>query len=365
MTSWTEAIYSCSEGVPPFLGDTLNELYGARYACLPHMRVYGSWDQVHAYIARRSGVAAVAYLYRCKGGKATVLNEGIAVSEEEANRFAACIFRTHRKVSRVAFHFVEANAQRFAFPFQRAACAQDLVLPLPSTVDDYTASLGSSTRATLRNRQSRIRRELPGFHLHVLEKEAAVGAVGELIGLHRLRMQSMHMASHIDAAEEQRIVDVVAECGFITVARCQGALCGGAVTYRLGRNFSARILAHDPRFDAYRMGFVCAYLTICECIRQGGSKLFYFGWGQSDYKSNLGGRERQLYHLSIFRSRLHVVGNAGAAIAALLRASVYHARRWLAVTARKDDAALARLAEAIISGWRWLRQPFAFGRKAP
>jgi hypothetical protein len=356
MTSWVEATFSCSDEAPAFLEQELNRLYGIRYSCLPRFKLYGSWDQVRAYVACRAGVAVAVFLFRCDNGRAVVLNEGMKVSEEDVNRFASYLFRNHEGVSLVAFNYVETAALRFAFPFQRAPCGQDTVLELPPSAEAYTASLGRGTRLTLNHRLNRIRRDLPGFSFSVYEnQEVPVRVIRDLIRLDRLRMERKGQVSQIDPAEEERIIAYVALCGFVSAATSDGKVCAGAITYRHGSNFTARMLAHDPAWGGYRLGFVCAYLTICECIKAGNSRYFYFGWGQDDYKQHLGGSDRQLVHLSLFRSRLHVLGNAGAALGALVDGCAFQLRRRLLDAARKQGSLRALLAGALIGAGRWLR----------
>jgi hypothetical protein len=355
MTSWVEAIYSCSDEAPVFLEQELNRLYGIRYSWLPYFRLYGSWDQVRAYVASRAGVAVAVFLFRCENGRAVVLNEGMKLSQEDVNRFTSYLFRNHESLSVVAFNYVEADGHRFAFPFQRAACGQDSVLELPATAEAYTASLARGTRLTLTRRLERIRRELPGFAFAVYEKQdVPVQIIRELIRLERVRQARKGQVSQVDATEEERIIAYVALCGFVSAATRDGRVCAGAITYRHGSNFTARMLAHDPDCGGYRLGFVCAYLTICACIMAGDSRYFYFGWGQNDYKHHLGGAERQLVNLSLFRSRLHVLGNAGTALGVLVDDCAFRLRRLLE-TWRGKGALRTLAAGALITAGRWLR----------
>jgi hypothetical protein len=366
MTGWVEATYSCTDEAPAFLEQELERLYGTRYSCLPCFKLYGSWSQVRAYVARRAGVAVAVFLFRCEKGRAIVLNEGMHVSEDDANRFASYLFRNHDGVSQVAFHFVEAGARRFAFPFQRVPCGEDTVLELPPTADAYSASLGPTARAILQQRLNRIRRELPGFRFAVHEThDVPLEHIRDIIRLHQRRMRATGMAAPIDQAEEERIIAYVALCGFVTVATSKGRVCAGAITYRLGSNFTARILAHDPTYGSHRLGLTCAYLTICECIKAGDSRYFYFGWGECAYKQDLGARDRELVHLSLFRSRLHVLRHAGPALGALLGGLAFRARRWLIRSARHKGSLRALLAGALIACAHRLRavEPPAFARR--
>jgi hypothetical protein len=368
MTGWVEATYSCTDEAPAFLEQELERLYGTRYSCLPCFKLYGGWSQVRAYVARRAGVAVAVFLFRCEQGRAIVLNEGMRVSEDDANRFASYLFRNHDGVSQVVFHFVEAGARRFAFPFQRAACGEDTVLELPATAEAYHASLGGAARAILQQRLNRIRRELPAFRFAVHEaQDVPLEHIRDIIRLHRRSMLAKGMRAAIDQVEEERIIAYVALCGFVTVATSKGRVCAGAITYRLGSNFTARILAHDPTYGSYRLGLTCAYLTICECIKAGNSRYFYFGWGEHAYKHDLGARDRELVHLSLFRSRLHLLRHAGPVIGALLGGLAFRARRWLIHAARGKRSLRGRLADALIACARRLRavEPSAFVRRNP
>jgi hypothetical protein len=160
--------------------------------------------------------------------------------------------------------------------------------------------------------------------------------VRAIFRLSRLQTQAPGAGAPIDEAEEERIIAYVALCGFVTVALSGGRVCAGAITYRLGSNFTARVLAHDPAYGSYRLGIACAYLTICECIKAGDSRFFFFGWGQGAYSQALGGRKRRLVQLSLFRSRLHVLAHAGAAVGALLGGLAFAARRALVRAAQRN-----------------------------
>ncbi len=365
MTSWVEATYSCADEPPAFLERELERLYGTRFSCLPCFKLHGSWDGVRAYVARRDGVTEAVFLFRCEGTRAVVLNEGMSVGDEVVNRFASYLFRNHDALSMVAFHYVETSG-RFAFPHHGAACGRDTVLALPESAAAYTARLSASTRASLEHRIRRIRRVLPGFSFAVYEKqEVPLRQVRAIIRLHRQGQAGKRHAAPIDDAEEERIIAYVALCGFVSVASADGKLLAGAITYRLGSNFTARILAHDPAYAGYRLSFVCAYLTICQCIEAGNSRYFHFGWGQRDYKRQLGGRVRRLVHLSLFRSRLHALRNLGGTLAALAGAAAFHLRESLLYTAHQDRYLTARLASLLIGAGRRLRALRRAGQHRP
>ncbi len=359
--------FSCHEhATPPFVEEELNRLYGGRYASLAHFRIYGHLTRASTYVARRDGSAGEAvalFLFRRRRRRVVVLNEGIRVGAEQATAFAAYMFARYTDADAVAFHFVETDALPIAFPYQRLPCGEDNMMPLPATVPAYLAGLGKSTKATLKHRLNKLKRDFPGFQFSVYEKDAVPPAyLCGILRLNRMRMDRKDKVSSIDAGEECCVIDYVKACGFVCVATIDGRLCGGAILYRLGQNFSARILAHEPAYDTHRLGFVCAYLAICECVQTAGGGVFYFGWGQSEYKYRLGAQARQLSYLVMYRSRLHVLRQAGGALDLLARSILFRCGRWLRRSARRERTLGAYLAGGIVRTGRWLRSALSPAR---
>jgi hypothetical protein len=351
------AISHHENDIPVFVGHELNRLYGGRYASLAHFKIYGNAKGAHTYVARKEGEATEVFLFKRRKQNAFVLNEGIKISREEAARFADYLFSIDKLTAAVNFNCVETDARDFAYPYLRVPCEEDIVLALPDTVERYLNSLGKATRSNLRTRLNKLKRDFPSFQFSVYEKEEADERhIREIIRLSRLRVTNKNKISIIDAEEEERIIRCVRECGFVCVATIDGRLCCGAVNFRLGRNFSARILANDPIYDNYRLGFACAFLTICECIKVQGSERFYFGWGENEYKVHLGGKPRQLSRLIIYRSWRHVLLNAGQALNTLLGSSLFRARHWILQTAKLEGNGIISVATGnLVKGVRRLK----------
>lgn len=348
----TAAIVCHYNDIPAYVAHELDRLYGTRYATMPHFRHYGDTQGVHTYVVRTNDEAVTVFLFRCVGPRVFVLNEGIQVGQEEASTFAAYVFNVFPATQLICFHCVETAAGGHRRPFVRMRVAQDLVLPLPPDCDSYFASLGASTRKLLRYRQNRLHRDFPSFAFHVSERDQVNEAdVRAIINLNRARMAGLDKESSIDADEEERIVRYVRDCGFVAVATIDGKLCAGAINYRIGRNFSARILSHDPAYDEHRLGFICAYLSVCECIKQGRNANFYFGWGDNPYKYSLGAAPRALSRLLLFRSRMAMLRHAGMVLGTRVSGWKFGLRQALLDAARRDDGTAASRLACKLVGW--------------
>lgn len=92
----------------------------------------------------------------------------------------------------------------------------------------------------------------------------------------------------------------------LSLLRLDGRICAGTINFRAGDNYFLEVIAHDPAYNDYRLGTLCCYLTICECIAREG-KEYHFLWGAHDYKFRLLGVQRELDHLTIYRSRRHAL----------------------------------------------------------
>ena len=336
----------------PALARDLDRLYGARYATLAHFEIYGTADGGYIYQASRDGQAEAVLFFTRAGEVVTVLNEGVAVGNLAADRFARYIFLTWPAVTLVRFRYIGGGAvARHDFLHHRTVCDSDMVLTLPATTAAYHASVGASTRKNINNALNKLRRDYPSLRIEVLEKEAVPALLlRQIIALQRERMHELDKMSMIDHAEERRIAAYVARCGFVVVIRNNATLIAGTINYRHGGNFTARALGHNAAFERYHVGFTAVYLSICECIKAAPGGLFYFGWGHGDYKYRLGGQARPLYHLSLYRNVWARLRHALPALAGDWQQARYRGGRWL-IGAAAGDGRTALMVRRLID-WK-------------
>lgn len=115
-----------------------------------------------------------------------------------------------------------------------------------------------------------------------------------------------------------------------------GQVCAGTINYRVADNYFLQVVAHAPAYDDYGLGTLCCYLTICECIARRGDE-YHFLWGRYEYKYRLLGVERDLSHLLIYRSRLHMALNGRTTLRHLYGGKMYELRDWMEQHARRID----------------------------
>lgn len=337
----------------------MEQLYENMYASIAHHRLYGSIaSDTTTYFAEKDGKPVAALLFRRHKDVVRVLNEQMTIEAAEIERFARYIFTVFADVNIILFHAVEARIERLAFPYQQATCTEDIVLTLPGTEEEYRANLGKATRSYLSRYLNKLKRDIPSFHHAVYEKEEIDEEhVREIIRLNRARMAGKNKSSYIDDEEAERIVKLAKECGLVSVMTIDGRVCAGTINYQVGRNYFLKVIAHDSDYNDYRLGTLCCYLAICECIRRKGRE-YHFLWGQYEYKYRLLGVQRNLDHISIYRSHTRLLLNGGAAARTALSGYAIDAKNWLQHQARQkgNQGLPSRFAFYFLSNLRNLKQ---------
>lgn len=340
--------------VPAFVEEALERLYGNLYASLRQIRVSGRLDgEIHTYVGRDgAGAINAVFLFRRERKRIQVLNEGMKTNADALSRFAEYVFDAWRDVDVIAFHAVAGCGGRLAFPSQCFNCSDDYILALPGSAQQYRASLGKSTRNYISRYLNKLKRDFPSFAFQVYEEKAIPAqCVRDIIALNRARMAEKGKASAIDAAETARMEELAADCGLVCVATIDGRLCAGMICYRIRQNYFMAVIAHESAYNSYRLGTLCCYLGIGECIARG-AREFHFLWGKYDYKQRLGGVHRELDDLLVYRSRGAMLRQGRLALKTEWRKRLRQATLWLECHKERGGPlarALIRLARSVRS----------------
>jgi len=352
MAPWSDISIQCYDrDVPPFMEAALERLYGNLFSSLAYYRTFGGAENASAYVMRDGKAIVCAWLFRRSGNTVRVINEGIRIHQDDVMRFAGYIFGAYPEVNVISFHAVRPQIADLPLPHQRFNCLEDMVLSLPSTTDAYLGSLGRSTRSYIHRYLNKLKRDFPSFSFQVLmAKELSDAQIRHIIKLNRMRMAIKGKESINDDDITQRIIGLARECGLVGVIMLDGQICAGSINYRIGDNYFLETLAHDPAYSDYRLGTLCCYLTICECIARGGHE-YHFLWGQDEYKSRLLGVQRDLDDLVLYRSHWHMILYGKLVMQHLMNAVERQLQIWVREVRRKDNFS-GRMINRL---WRFVR----------
>lgn len=351
-----EIIISCFENeVPHFVEAEMDHLYGHLNSSLSHFGVRRKAKGASAYVARRGHQPIAILLFNREKEKISVINEMIKIDAEEIVRFANYIFSTYKPVSVISFSIIRKDISGLPFPCQQFNASEDIVLTLPATPEAYRASLGKNMRRNLKRYAETLVRDFPSYRYQVYETEQiSEQQVRDIISLNKTRINSKNIAFGIGPEETEWIVELVKTCGLVGVATIDGQVCGGAIGFRIGKNYFMHIIAHDPKYNDYSLGILCYYFTICEGILRGG-QAFHFSWGRYEYKYRLLGVQRDMANLDVYRSYKSYVLNIPAVTMNACRSSIRKAKMDLLDMERQDSLA-ARLVTRLIKILRRIKR---------
>lgn len=327
--------------IPAFAESALEALYGALYSSLPQLSL-SDIRGVGTYAASERGNLRALFLHLIKGRELRVVNEGMSIVRADAEAFATEVFTREPEVDRIRFHAVRVTGGPLMWPSRQAPVTEDIVIDLPGDQAAYMASLGKSTRKTLRQNMARA-----GDLLHAIVPgdEAGAGLVDTIIGFNHARMTGKRRASALDARASAQLMSLVRARGMVGTVSMHGRLCAGTLACRIGDDVYSLVNAHDPAFDHWGMGNISRHLMILAAIRAHARRFHLLG-GHFASKRSSGAQRIRLDELRIYRSRRAMLADTAGAIAMALRSADYRLRAAL------DDVEPPRPAAA---------KPFAAG----
>ena len=345
------------QSVPEFAAQALDRLYGSLYASFSHFSLSDTAQPApHTWVGYRHGEVVGVLLFRLRVDQVFLLTEMFCLEQAVADAFSRAVFARFREIKTIHFNAISLSGPLTGWPLQHYAFSENYVIRLPQTVDQYRASIGKSTRKTLRGYGNRLHRDFPDFSWDVR-------AVGEMRThelrsvirqLHRFKRDSMAARgkrAEISRRETARNLILARRAGLIGIARIGDRICGGSLSCRIGDNYVMLLSAADPALASYRLGILCCFWSVCDCIRAGGRECHLL-WGRYQYKTQLLGEPRSLLRLTIYRSRLRMALSPLLVVGILMAGTRYRLRYWLLLQFAGRSSALSRCFGRAIALWR-------------
>lgn len=307
--------------IPGFAEQALEELYGSLYSSLPQLAL-GGLGGVSTYEHKKDGCLHALFLYLRERKSIRVINEGMAVDADTAARFADAMFSREPWATRIIFHAVRVNGTLKSRPAFSLARTEDIVIDLPHDESAYVASLGKSTRKTLRQNLARAKTLV---HT-VIPGSAVEGAlVDAIIGFNHARMAGKHRKSAVDASAREKLLSLVKARGLAGTVTLDGRLCAGTLACRIGRDLFSLLNAHDPALNSIGLGNIARHLMILSAIRDG-VKRFHLLGGHFPSKRACGAVRVPLNDLLIYRNMRSMLADLGSIASLTAQATAYRIR---------------------------------------
>ena len=288
--------------VPEGLADELPGLYSSLYSTLDWFLTQGGKPPNGACILENP---RHVLLFVHDGDTVDVLNRRFACAPEDADRICRALFRTFPHVHRIHLD-VMFRPDQLAFPRRIIEQVSHMVIELPATVDEYNASLRKSARRHLRSYVNRARRTFPDLYTETISPgERSQELVDRLIEwkIQRFREQDRLTYWEANTALPGHTAALLRRCGQCRITYIGGKEAVIHLCFRVGDTVFPLEGAHDPSYDAYHLGFLATYQTVCAAIESGAHRVNLLE-GTTEYKAWLGARPVPSAQVSVFRSQL-------------------------------------------------------------
>ncbi len=309
-------------GVPEGADREVDALYSSLFSTVDYFSTYDDAQPTGAVV-----LAAPRHilLFAAEGDTIEVLNKAIVMAPEDARRACLALFRAVPGARRIHLE-VMFPPRLLGLARRELYTADDMVVSLPASLEDYLAGLGQSTRQNLRRYQNRLRRAYPDLSTAVLPPEPERDDRFDLyLEWKRRRLQSQGETLYFDRLPDRipRFRELLRRRGEIHLTSVGERIVAIVYTFPVGQACYAYQYAYDPDLDYYHLGLLSQYWVVADSLARGMRRVNFL-WGTTYYKERLGARPVRAARLSVFRSqpaRLYSLGEAWEVQARRLRKS--------------------------------------------
>ncbi len=244
-------------------------------------------------------------LFTVDGDTIEILNKVFEIPPADARRACQALFRALPHARRIHLEIM-FPPQELHMPKRALYWTDHMVIDLPSTIEEYTASLGKRTRRTVRASQDRLRREFPDM---TTEATAACACSQKLFDLFLTwkikRFASLQRETIWEEQPElaESFIELIRRCGEPHVTSISGKPAAITFACPIGDSIFVPQSSFDPQYSPYKLGFVSLLWVIHDAIQRG-AKQVNLMWGSETYKQHLGAKPIRATRLSVFRSPL-------------------------------------------------------------
>jgi hypothetical protein len=286
--------------IPAGLADELPGLYSSYFCTSAYFDLYDHPTNVNACVLE--GPRHVI-LFSIAGHTADILNKRIDIEPECMNRIAASLFRVFPSVRRIRTE-VKFPPVELRGPARVTDSADDLVVMLPRTEDEYHAMIGNTTRKHLRQYSNQLRRKYPDFTLAVLEREQLTHGLLDQVILwthERVTIKGDESIYDKDPDSVEALWGLLQKHGLAVCGHIGGSCVAAQLILCVGDDTWIHTVGFDSRYEDVHLGLLMTYFSLLESIRRG-CRNTHMLFSTPVYKKRLGAEPVTGYKVSLFRS---------------------------------------------------------------
>ena len=293
-----------SDSVPSGAAEALPELYNSLLATPGWSRYFDDTEATGACLLEDP---RHVLLFTVAGDTIEVLNKFFDIAPEDAARACKALFRALPQARRIHLE-VKFPPAGLRLPKRVLYATDHMVIPLPTTVEEYTASLGKRTRSNLRQYERRLRRDHPDVTLSVQPVEGRSEELfRQFFAWKTERFEPRHLTTYWrdNPAFAARFVQLLGDRGEAYEAAVDGGTAALWFVFMIGESMYSYQGSFDPRYEPYAIGTLMHYWVACDAIRRGAARV-HLGWGPASHNAfmrRFGAVPVTATRLSVFRSQ--------------------------------------------------------------
>jgi len=320
--------------VPERAVEALDKLYGSLYASFAHLSLADSLPQPPiTWIGYECGEIIAVLLFLVRFDQVHVLTELIRLEPRIVHAFRRAVLARFSGVNGIHFNAITLTQPLTVGAHQFCAFSESYIISLPRSVDEYRAALGKSTRKTIKGYSNRLQRDFSEFiwetrQADQMRSHELRSLIRQLQNFKRDGMAARGKRAELSRRDIARMLVLSRAEGLVGVARIGDKVYGGSLACRVGDNYVMLISAADPSLTAYRLGMLCCFWAVCDCINAGARECHLL-WGRYQYKTQLLAQPSTLLRLTIYRSWLQM-GLSPLMVLGMCAADMrFRFKRWL------------------------------------
>lgn len=280
----------------------LEELYGSSYAVKAYVDIYHSLTQKYTLtIFESPSVIRHIFIFEMQSRTINVLNNLCKIENKFIELFCLKCFENFERVNSVSFTNLYIEPKINSLKFYISRFSDDYVIFLPEHFEAYRSMLGRNIKRNLASSINRVKRDFPDFDFTILEKEEIPFSLIENASvLSKKRMKEKGRVSAFTRKEVDKYYRRMQAHGYVSRLMINGKVATVIINTVVKEKLYFHVVAHDPKYNYYRLGQVALYLTIQSFIEKGG-KEFHLLWGEYSYKYKFMGEKAILYSFEVLR----------------------------------------------------------------
>lgn len=292
--------FECVSGLPLEFESFLLEKYDSYKTTCRYIEVYFPTCDINHMLVYEDDVFVELLIFANRGDTTTCFNLFADFDHHIVTKFTRLLFEKYPAIRRVKFNasYKDLGLKK-SFLFSKA---NDYIVDLPATVDDYYLQLGSTTRKHIKNYKSRLLRDYPHANFQLINRnEIDNDTIDKIIQLNVDRMKYKGIVPGLSSDENTKIHAFSQYYGRVAYIEIDGEIVAGCIAYVLNKRIFLHIIAHDNNHSKYNVGQLCLFFLIQSSIESQLST-FHFLWGDNEYKMRFGAKPHGLYSYFVYRS---------------------------------------------------------------